>query len=67
MKVITHKYRETSDTVKYAVNLVDSVSNRPLKTYILSTKEESNERAKDLATEHNVKDILNNSGFSIVE
>jgi|TARA_R110000803_G_scaffold157990_1_gene222320 RPA family protein len=67
MKVITHKYRETNDVVKYAVNLVDSVSDRPLKTYILSTKEESNERAKDLAKEHNVKDILNNSGFSIVE
>ena len=66
MKVITHKFRETNDTIKYAVNLVD-VTNRPLKTYIVSTEEERRTTAQNLATENNVKNIFNNSGFSIIE
>jgi hypothetical protein len=66
MKVITHKFREQDDKISYAVNLVD-VTNRPLKTYIVSTEEERRSTAQTLATENNIKNIFNNSGFSIIE
>ena len=66
MKVITHKFREKDNTIKYAVNLVD-VTNRPLKTYIVPTKEERSTTAQNLATENNIKNIFNNSGFSLIE
>tara|TARA_Y100000310_G_C20228841_1_gene599248 strand:- start:152 stop:352 length:201 start_codon:yes stop_codon:yes gene_type:complete len=66
MKVITHKFREKDDTIKYAVNLVD-ITNRPLKTYIVPTKEERRTTAQNLATENNIKNIFNNSGFSLIE
>jgi len=66
MKVITHKFREQEDKISYAVNLVD-VTNRPLKTYIVYTAEERRNTAQTLATENNIKNIFNNSGFSIIE
>lgn len=66
MKVITHKFREQDETIKYAVNLVD-FNNRPLKTHIVLTEEERRTTAQNLATENNIKNIFNNSGFSIIE
>tara|TARA_R110001592_G_scaffold6133_4_gene33249 strand:+ start:1405 stop:1605 length:201 start_codon:yes stop_codon:yes gene_type:complete len=66
MKIITHKFREINDTIKYAVNLVD-FNNRPLKTYIVPTEKERKSTAQSLAIENNIKNIFNNSGFSLIE
>ena len=66
MKIVTHKFRKTTDEVVYLVNLVDW-NFRPLESHVAGNKKEKVEIAEDLAIRHNVKVIHHNSGYSVIE
>ena len=66
MKIVTHKFRKTTDEVVYLVNLVDW-NFRPLESHVAGNKKEKVEIAEDLAIRHNVQVIPHTSGYSVIE
>lgn len=67
MKIITHKFKQDPDTIKYLVNLVDPVSGHPLESHLASNVNESRELAYELSERHEANAIQFNTGFSIME
>jgi|TARA_R110000744_G_scaffold19008_1_gene50512 hypothetical protein len=66
MKIVTHKFRIKEDQVCYLVNLVDHTGH-PLESHVAGNNKEKSEISEDLATQHNVRTVYHNSGFSIIE
>ena len=66
MKIITHKFQQTTERICYLVNLVD-YNGHPLESYTAMNNKEKAEISEDLADKHNVKTVYHNSGFSIIE
>jgi hypothetical protein len=66
MKIVTHKFRIKEDQVCYLVNLVDHTGH-PLESHVAINNKEKSELSEELASQHSVKTIYHNSGFSIIE
>jgi len=65
MKIIKYKFKESNNKIKYLINLID-FTGHPLESIIAKNKEERNILASNLATKHKIKNVLHNSGFSII-